>query len=77
MNLYLLYSEDNTGIVIGAILGFIIYMAILHNLISSATRSRKIEAQLFIQSMFLKDMALKNGVTPERVAEILEAAKKL
>ena len=77
MHIYLLYGDDNSGWILGAIFGLIIWLVIIYNIIASATRAKKIESHLFLQSLILKEMALKNGVSQERINELVETAKKM
>jgi hypothetical protein len=74
---FLLYGDDNTGIIFGAIIGLIIWLVIIYNIIASATRSRRIETLLMFQARILKEMAVKDGIPEEKIKEITDNLKKM
>ena len=60
-----------SDILIPAIIGLIVWAIILSNIITSASRARKIEQQLKMQTLLLAKMAQKQGVSDKEVNTIL------
>ena len=53
------------------VIGFILWAIVLGYIIESASRSKKIETQLKMQTMLLAKMAQKAGVSDKEVSDIL------
>lgn len=60
-----------TEIVLSAIIGIVIWAAILSSVISSASRSKKLELQLKRQTDLLAKMAQKAGVPDNEINKII------
>ena len=58
------------------IFGIIIWFAIVWNIIASATRSRSIMKLQRMQVELLKEIALKNGVEPDKIDGIIAEHNK-
>lgn len=54
-----------------SIIGLIIWAVIIYNIIEGASRSRKIELQLKMQTLLLGKMAQKAGVSDEDINKII------
>ena len=64
---------DTTTLLVTGIISLIIWAVIIYNIISSATRAKKIENHLFRQSLLLGKMARAAGVSAEEVNSILNS----
>ena len=62
---------DSNDVLLYSIVGLILWAVIIYSIISSASRSAKIELQLKIQTLLLAKMAQKQGVPDEEVNNII------
>lgn len=65
----------SNDIIIYTIIGLIVWGFILYTIIQDASKSRKIELQMRIQSLLLGKMARKVGIDGDEIDKILEMKK--
>lgn len=66
---------DTSALMFGSIVGLIIWAAILDAIIRDASKSKKIELQLKMQTQLLAKMAQKQGVPDEEINGIINMQK--
>lgn len=66
---------DQTTLITAAIIAFIVWAIVLGYIIESASRSKKIEQQLKIQTVLLAKIAQKHGVPDDEINNIISLKK--
>jgi hypothetical protein len=53
----------------------LVWAVILYNIVASASRSQKLARMQAMQIKILKEIALKNGVDPQKIEDIINEKK--